>query len=78
MVLSFFFVVAAILIVRAALAPYQEDNNRLRASEERMAFLQGRALDHLGWLYGTPRRHNEPDVPYRKRLAAVRARSFAV
>jgi len=71
-------VILAIGIVRAALRPYHDAEERLHHCEERLAFLHGDALDRFGWLYGTPRMHNEPDNAYRKRLAMVRARTFAV
>jgi len=70
--------ILAICIVRAALRPYHAAEQRLHHCEERLAFVSGLALDRFGWLYGTPRQHAEPDDVYRKRLATVRARTFAV
>jgi len=70
--------ILAICIVRAALRPYHDAEERLHHCEERIAFLNGPALDRFGWMYGTPRQHGEPDDAYRKRLAGVRARTFAV
>lgn len=78
MVLSMFCCAAAIFVVRAALGPYQRDNARLRHCEEHLALVRGSALDRVGWLYGTPRQHQESDEVYRKRLAMARARSFAL
>lgn len=71
-------VIVAILLVRTALGPFQATVERQRQCEEHLALVRGAALDKCGWLYGTPRLHDEPDDAYRKRIAMARARTFAV
>jgi hypothetical protein len=71
-------VIAAILLLRPALSSLQRPYTRLRHCEERLAFVSGASLDRAGWLYGTPRLHDEGDDAYRKRIASARARTFAV
>lgn len=71
-------VIAAILLIRASLRPFQDGRERLRHCEEHLALVRGAALDRAGWLYGTPRLHDEDDDQYRRRIALARSRTFAV
>jgi len=65
------------LLVRT-LRPRYADRARLRHCEEHFALVRGADLDRAGWLYGTPRAHDEDDASYRRRIALARARTFAV
>lgn len=71
-------VIAAILLLRTSLRPLSSARDRLRHCEEHIALVRGAALDRVGWLYGTPRLHDEDDGSYRKRIALARSRTFAV
>jgi hypothetical protein len=71
-------IVLASLVLVASLRPMVSAAQRLRQCEEHFALVHGGDLDRVGWLYGTPRMHDEADRAYRKRIALARSRTFAV